>query len=122
MGWTERRRLGCATACAFKKWPDRRLLHLCELSHGTHTLYRAIAQHGPRLALVLWPGVQYRTGQAFDLKEIARLAHAQGAICGFDLAHGAGNLDFQEFLAVYESITLALASHLRELATIHEAR
>ena len=40
---------------------------------------RAIAEHGPRLALVLWPGVQYRTGQAFDLKEIARLAHAQGA-------------------------------------------
>ena len=28
---------------------------------------RAIAEHGPRLALVLWPGVQYRTGQAFDL-------------------------------------------------------
>ena len=32
------------------------------------------------------------------------------------------HLDFQEFLAVYESITLALAAHLRELATIHEAR
>src|SRR5690606_577097 len=34
---------------------------------------RAIAEHGPRLALVLWPGIQYRTGQAFDLAEIARL-------------------------------------------------
>jgi kynureninase len=56
---------------------------------------RAIEQHGPRLALVLWPGVQYRTGQAFDLKEIARLAHAQGAACGFDLAHGVGNLALQ---------------------------
>ena len=55
-------------------------------------LARAIEQHGSRLALVLWPGVQYRTGQAFDLKEIARLAHAQGAVCGFDLAHGVGNL------------------------------
>jgi len=32
------------------------------------------------------------------------------------------HLDFQEFLAAYESITLALASHLRELATICEAR
>ncbi|HEY5489720.1 MAG TPA: hypothetical protein VIK25_00895 [Gemmatimonadaceae bacterium] len=31
-------------------------------------------------------------------------------------------LDFQEFLAVYESITLALAAHLRELTTICEAR
>lgn len=54
---------------------------------------RAIAEHGPRLALVLWPGVQYRTGQAFDLKRIAALAHAQGAMCGFDLAHAVGNLE-----------------------------
>jgi kynureninase len=53
---------------------------------------RVLAQHGPRIALVLWPGVQYRTGQAFDLKEIARLAHAQGCVVGYDLAHGAGNL------------------------------
>ncbi|TXH67723.1 MAG: kynureninase [Lysobacteraceae bacterium] len=53
---------------------------------------RAIAEHGKRLALVLWPGVQYRTGQAFDLKEIARLGHAAGAIVGFDLAHAVGNL------------------------------
>ena len=52
----------------------------------------AIASHGPRLAVVLWPGVQYRTGQAFDLGEIARLAHAQGAVAGFDLAHAVGNL------------------------------
>ena len=56
---------------------------------------RAIAQHGPRLALVLWPGVQYRTGQAFDLGEIARLGHAAGAIVGFDLAHAVGNLPLQ---------------------------
>jgi kynureninase len=52
----------------------------------------AIAMHGPRLALVLWPGVQYRTGQAFDLAAIARLAHAAGAVAGFDLAHAVGNL------------------------------
>src|SRR5690606_1631922 len=55
-------------------------------------LARAIAAHGPRLALVLWPGIQYRTGQAFDLARIAALAHAQGARAGFDLAHAAGNL------------------------------
>jgi kynureninase len=56
---------------------------------------RAIAEHGPRLALILWPGVQYRTGQAFDLKEIARLGRAAGAIVGFDLAHAVGNLPLQ---------------------------
>ena len=56
---------------------------------------RAINENGKRIALVLWPGVQYRTGQAFDLKEIARLGHAAGAIVGFDLAHAVGNLPLQ---------------------------
>ncbi|TBV76215.1 kynureninase [Pseudoxanthomonas winnipegensis] len=55
-------------------------------------LEAAIATHGHRLALVLWPGIQYRTGQAFDLAEVARLAHAAGAVAGFDLAHAVGNL------------------------------
>ncbi len=47
---------------------------------------------GPELALVLWPGVQYRTGQAFDCARIARAAHDAGALAGFDLAHAIGNL------------------------------
>jgi kynureninase len=55
-------------------------------------LERTLAEHGRRIALVLWPGVQYRTGQAFDLGEITRLAQAQGCTVGFDLAHAAGNL------------------------------
>jgi kynureninase len=54
-----------------------------------------IATHGPRIATIVWPSVQYRTGQAFDLKEIVRLGHAAGAIVGFDLAHGIGNLPLQ---------------------------
>jgi kynureninase len=54
---------------------------------------RAIDANRDRLALVLWPGVQYRTGQAFDLREIARLARSAGANCGFDLAHAVGNVD-----------------------------
>ena len=55
-------------------------------------LEQAIAAHGPRCALVLMPGVQYRTGQAFDLAEIVRLGHGAGALVGFDLAHAIGNL------------------------------
>jgi kynureninase len=51
-----------------------------------------IAALGSELAMVLWPGVQYRTGQAFDCERIARAAHAVGAVAGFDLAHAIGNL------------------------------
>jgi len=56
---------------------------------------QAIVTHGPRLALVLWPGVQYRTGQAFDLQAITTLARRHGARIGFDLAHSVGNLPLQ---------------------------
>jgi kynureninase len=52
----------------------------------------AIESCGNELALVLWPGVQYRTGQAFDCARIARAAHRVGAIAGFDMAHAIGNL------------------------------
>ena len=51
-----------------------------------------IAELGSELALVLWPGVQYRTGQAFDIARITRAAHDAGAVAGFDLAHSIGNL------------------------------
>ena len=47
---------------------------------------------GDSLALVLFPGVQYVTGQAFDLHTITAAAHAVGAVAGFDLAHAVGNL------------------------------
>ena len=73
---------------------------------------RAIAEHGPRLALVLWPGVQYRSGQAFDIAGIARLAHAQSAICGVDLAHAVGNVE----LALHDSdVDFAVWCHYKYL-------
>lgn len=53
---------------------------------------RALDAHGARIALVLLPGVQYRSGQVFDLKRITALAHAKGCIAGFDLAHSVGNV------------------------------
>jgi kynureninase len=56
---------------------------------------RALAEHGSRIALVMLPGVQYRTGQAFDLKAITELAHKHGCTVGFDLAHAVGNLPLQ---------------------------
>jgi kynureninase len=51
-----------------------------------------LAREGARIALVLWPGVQYRTGQAFDLSRVARAAHDAGCVVGFDLAHAIGNV------------------------------
>lgn len=48
--------------------------------------------HGEQVALVLWPGVQYVSGQAFDLARVASAAHKAGAKIGFDLAHAMGNL------------------------------
>ena len=47
---------------------------------------------GSSLALVLWPGVQYRTGQVFDCARITAAAHRAGATVGFDMAHAIGNL------------------------------
>lgn len=58
-----------------------------------------IAQLGDTLALALLPGVQYRTGQAFDITRLTRAVHAVGARCGWDLAHAAGNLE----LSLHES-------------------
>jgi kynureninase len=51
-----------------------------------------IADLGDELALVLFPGIQYYTGQFFDINAITQVAHKVGAIAGFDLAHAVGNV------------------------------
>jgi kynureninase len=55
-------------------------------------LLAEIERIGPRLALVLMPGIQYLTGQLLDLGALAKAAHAVGAHAGFDLAHAIGNV------------------------------
>jgi kynureninase len=62
---------------------------------SSDAILRALDEHGGRIALVLLPGVQYLSGQAFDLRAITAAAHAKGCIVGFDLAHAAGNLPLQ---------------------------
>lgn len=64
---------------------------------GAHTIedadiINAIKEAGDQLALVIIGGVNYYTGQFFDLENITKAAHSVGAYCGFDLAHAVGNV------------------------------
>jgi len=67
---------------------------------GEHTIrmddiLSTIGQYGDQTALVLFGGVNYYTGQYFDIKGITDAAHKVGACAGFDLAHAAGNVELQ---------------------------
>jgi kynureninase len=63
-----------------------------EATLRTADILTAIEQHGSETALVLFSGLQYFTGQFFDMEAITRKGHEVGAVVGWDLAHAAGNV------------------------------
>lgn len=60
---------------------------------STQSFIDAINQHGNELALVLVGGVNYYSGQLYNMQAITQAAHNVGAYAGFDLAHAAGNVE-----------------------------
>lgn len=64
-----------------------------ETALRTEDVVAAVRREGASLSLVMLPGVQFLTGQAFDMRSITAAAHEAGAYAGFDLAHAAGNIE-----------------------------
>ncbi len=66
-----------------------------EYTLRTEDILAQIEANKDSLAIVMMGGVNYYTGQAFDMKQISKAARAVGAQVGFDLAHAAGNINLQ---------------------------
>ncbi|KAL2759899.1 hypothetical protein ACRALDRAFT_1038939 [Sodiomyces alcalophilus JCM 7366] len=62
---------------------------------STDTILRVIDEHADETALLLFPGIQYYSGQLFDMERITKHAQDRGIVVGWDLAHAAGNVELR---------------------------
>jgi kynureninase len=63
-----------------------------EFTIQTEDIVALIERHADQLAVVMFAGVNFFTGQLFDIERITAAAQARGIIVGFDLAHAVGNV------------------------------
>ncbi|XP_066978387.1 LOW QUALITY PROTEIN: kynureninase-like [Macrobrachium rosenbergii] len=61
----------------------------------TEDILKLLEQEGEKIAVVCMSGVQYYTGQKFDMGLITKAAHDKGCFVGWDLAHAVGNVEIR---------------------------
>jgi kynureninase len=75
--------------------PEDAIIQLQPSSNGVVEMDQIVSileTHGHEIALIMFGGVNYYTGQVYDMKMITEKGHEQGCVVGFDLAHAAGNV------------------------------
>lgn len=79
--------------------PDETLIQLApkrgEYTLDTEDILNYLENEGDTVALICFSGIQYYSGQLFDIKKITAKGHQKGCIVGWDLAHAAGNIDLK---------------------------
>jgi kynureninase len=92
-----------------------------EYTLRTSDILETIEKEGDSIALVIFSGVQFYTGQWFDMPAITKAAQAKGCVVGFDLAHAVGNvplklhewnIDFAVWVGQDDTYTVSVATSI----------